>query len=63
MKTLILTLLTVTFFVQTNSSAQSPLINRYVDDLRSKGKTPFEFVSDLLSGSDLVIFDDGLHTA
>lgn len=41
----------------------APILQPYVDALAEHGRRPLDFVNHLLETRDLVIFDDGLHTA
>lgn len=58
----ILTMFLITFFVF-SQAARDDLLSPYVQTLREKGRDPVRFILDKLDKHELILFDDGLHTA
>jgi hypothetical protein len=50
-------------FAKTAVSGQSAPVLTYLNDLKTNGQDPIEFVKKALTNYDLVVFDDALHPA
>jgi len=64
MKIRILYILILFIFIKTDLHAsESGTLQRYIDTVQKSGVEPASYVIEKLNKHDLIIFDDGLHTA
>lgn len=61
--TLVFLLFSLILLNSTSSNAQSRAVLNYANTLKAIGKDPKQFVIDALRQSDLLIFDDAIHSA
>jgi hypothetical protein len=59
----VLLMFTLPASARTSNENEPPALRSYVQALRDEGRDPLAFTIDRLRDHDLLIFDDGLHTA